>query len=118
MISSNDFRTGVSIEMDGDAYVVVEFQHVKPGKGSAFVRTKLKNVRTGGVLEKNFNAGEKMPKAHLTRKAMQYLYNDGEGYVFTKVRFQAAIAHQDSENMKYVFLPLFQNIAKEGITLC
>ncbi len=81
MISSNDFKTGVSIELDGDAYQVVEFQHVKPGKGSAFVRTKLRNVRTGAVVETTFNAGEKMPKAHLDRRDMQYLYNDGEYYV-------------------------------------
>ncbi len=81
MISSNDFRNGVSIDLDGEAYVVVDFQHVKPGKGSAFVRTKLKNVRTGGVVERTFAAGEKVPKAHLERKQMQYLYNDGD-YVF------------------------------------
>ncbi|HCF49385.1 MAG TPA: elongation factor P [Syntrophomonas sp.] len=82
MISVNDFKTGVTIEMDGQAYVVVDFQHVKPGKGAAFVRAKLKNVKTGGVVEKTFRAGEKMPKAHLDRRDMQYLYNDGEGYVF------------------------------------
>lgn len=82
MISVNDFKTGVTIEMDGQAYVVVDFQHVKPGKGAAFVRAKLKNVKTGGVVEKTFRAGEKMPKAHLDRREMQYLYNDGEGYVF------------------------------------
>ncbi len=81
MISSNDFRNGVSIDLDGDAFIVVDFQHVKPGKGSAFVRTKLKNVRTGGVVERTFAAGEKVPKAHLERKQMQYLYNDGD-YVF------------------------------------
>lgn len=85
MISSNDFRTGVTIEMDGDAYQVVDFQHVKPGKGSAFVRTKLKNVRTGGVIEKTFSAGEKIPKAHLERREMQYLYNDGEAFIFMDV---------------------------------
>lgn len=82
MISVNDFKTGVTIEMDGQAYVVVDFQHVKPGKGAAFVRAKLKNVKTGGVVEKTFRAGEKLPKAHLERREMQYLYNDGEGYVF------------------------------------
>ena len=82
MISTNDFKTGVSVEMDGDAYVVVEFQHVKPGKGSAFVRAKLRNVRTGAVIERTFNAGEKMPKAHLDRREMQYLYHDGTYYVF------------------------------------
>lgn len=82
MISTNDFKTGVSVEIDGDAYVVVEFQHVKPGKGSAFVRTKMRNTRTGAVIERTFNAGEKMPKAHLERREMQYLYHDGTYYVF------------------------------------
>ncbi len=83
MISSNDFRTGVSIELDGDAYMVVDFQHVKPGKGAAFVRTKLKNVRTGGVVERTFDAGEKVPKAHLDRRSMQFLYNeDDDSFIF------------------------------------
>jgi len=82
LISSNDFKTGVSIEIDGDAYIVVEFQHVKPGKGAAFVRAKLRNLRTGAVVERTFNAGEKMPKAHLDRRNMQYLYHDGTYYVF------------------------------------
>lgn len=85
MISSNDFKTGVTIEIDGDAYQVVDFQHVKPGKGAAFVRAKLKNVRTGAVVERTFNAGEKMPKAHLERREMQYLYNDGVDYIFMDV---------------------------------
>lgn len=82
MISVNDFKTGVTIEIDGAAYQVVEFQHVKPGKGAAFVRAKLKNVKSGGVVEKTFRGGEKVPRAHLERREMQYLYNDGEGYVF------------------------------------
>lgn len=82
MISVNDFKTGSTIEMDGQAFQVVEFQHVKPGKGAAFVRAKLKNVKSGGVVEKTFRGGEKVPKAHLDRREMQYLYNDGEGYVF------------------------------------
>lgn len=81
MISTNDFKTGVSVEIDGDAYIVVDFQHVKPGKGSAFVRTKLRNTRTGAVVERTFNAGEKLPKAHLDRREMQYLYHDGDFYV-------------------------------------
>lgn len=81
MISVNDFRTGVTIELDGQAYQVIEFQHVKPGKGAAFVRAKLKNIRTGGTIEKTFRGGEKVAKAHLDRREMQYLYNDGEGYV-------------------------------------
>lgn len=82
MISSNDFRTGTTIELDGDVFAIVDFQHVKPGKGAAFVRTKLKNVKTGGVVEKTFNAGEKVPKAHVERREMQYMYNDGDDYNF------------------------------------
>ncbi|WP_054692635.1 elongation factor P [Syntrophomonas palmitatica] len=82
MISVNDFKTGVTIELDGQAYAVVEFQHVKPGKGAAFVRAKLKNVKTGATIERTFRGGEKVPKAHLDRREMQYLYNDGSGYIF------------------------------------
>lgn len=82
MISVNDFKTGVTIEFEGQVYQVVEFQHVKPGKGAAFVRAKLKNVRTGATVEKTFRGGEKIPKAHLDKREMQYLYNDGEDYVF------------------------------------
>lgn len=82
MISAGEFRNGVTFEQDGNVYQVVEFQHVKPGKGAAFVRTKLKNVMTGGVVEKTFRPTEKMPKAHIDRKTMQYLYNDGGLYYF------------------------------------
>ncbi|HHW07757.1 MAG TPA: elongation factor P [Clostridia bacterium] len=82
MISTNDFRTGLTIEVDGEVYTVVEFQHVKPGKGAAFVRSKLKNRRTGAVVEKTFRAGEKVEKAHVERREMQYLYNDGDNYYF------------------------------------
>lgn len=82
MISSNDFRNGVTIELDGDVFTVTEFQHVKPGKGSAFVRTRLKNVRTGAVVERTFNAGEKVPRAHVERRDMQYLYQSGDEYSF------------------------------------
>lgn len=82
MISTNEFKTGVSVEIDGDAYQVIEFLHVKPGKGSPFVRAKLKNVRTGGVIERTFNTDEKLPKAHLDRREMQYLYHDGDAYIF------------------------------------
>lgn len=85
MISTNDFRTGVTVEIDGDAYQVVDFQHVKPGKGAAFVRSKLRNIRTGAVIEKTFNAGEKLPKAHLDRREMQFLYHDGEAFIFMDV---------------------------------
>lgn len=82
MISSNDFRNGVTIELDGSVFTVTEFQHVKPGKGSAFVRTRLKNVRTGAVVERTFNAGEKVPRAQIDRKDMQYLYGSGDEYSF------------------------------------
>lgn len=82
MISSNDFRTGVTIELEGGVWQVVDFQHVKPGKGSAFVRTKLKNVKTGAVVERTFNAGEKVPRAHLDQRQMQYLYESDGSYNF------------------------------------
>lgn len=82
MISSNDFRTGTSIEMDGSVWKVVEFLHVKPGKGSAFVRTKLKNVKTGNVVEKTFRAGETVPQANIEKVVMQHTYKDGDDYVF------------------------------------
>lgn len=81
MISSNDFRTGLTIEIEGDVFQIVEFQHVKPGKGAAFVRTKLKNVKTGSTTEKKFNAGEKVAPARLDRREMQYLYKDADQYV-------------------------------------
>lgn len=82
MISSNDFRTGVTIEFDNGVWQVVDFQHVKPGKGAAFVRTKLKNVRTGAVVERTFNPGEKLPKAHIDRRPMQFLYESDGQYNF------------------------------------
>jgi elongation factor P len=81
MISSNEFRTGTTIELDGDVFSVVEFQHVKPGKGAAFVRTKLKNVKTGGVVERKFNAGERVPKARIERREMQFLYKEGDNFI-------------------------------------
>ena len=82
MISAGDFRNGVTFEMDSQVYRVVDFQHVKQGKGAAFFRTKLKNVITGAVLEKTFNPTEKVEEAQIDRKDMQYLYNDGEVYYF------------------------------------
>ncbi len=82
MISAGDFRNGVTFEYDGNVYQVIEFQHVKPGKGAAFVRTKIRNVISGGVVEKTFNPTDKMPKAHIERKDMEYLYNDGDLYYF------------------------------------
>lgn len=82
MISSNDFRPGVTIEYDNHIWRVVEFLHVKPGKGAAFVRTKLKNLRNGSVKEMTFRAGEKVPRARVENRSMNYLYNDGEMYTF------------------------------------
>ncbi|XHU96552.1 MAG: elongation factor P [cyanobacterium endosymbiont of Rhopalodia gibba] len=82
MISSNDFRTGTTIELDGTVWRVIEFLHVKPGKGSAFVRTKLKNAQTGSVVERTFRAGETLPSANLEKHTMQHTYKDGGQYVF------------------------------------
>ena len=82
MISAGDFRNGVTFEEDGNVLQVVEFQHVKPGKGAAFVRTKLKNVITGGVVEKTFRPTEKVEEAHIEKKNMEYSYNDGDLYYF------------------------------------
>ena len=82
MISSNDFRPGVSIVIDGSVWRIVEFLHVKPGKGAAFVRTKLKNVQTGNVVEKTFRAGETVPQANLEKSVMQHTYKEGEDFIF------------------------------------
>ena len=82
MISAGDFRNGLCFEMDDQVYQVVEFQHVKPGKGAAFVRTKYKNVKTGSVVERSFNPNEKFEQAQLTRQDMQYIYSDGDLYYF------------------------------------
>lgn len=86
MISSNDFRSGVTIELDGAVWRVVEFLHVKPGKGSAFVRTKLKNVQTGNVVERTFRAGETVPQANIEKRTMQHTYKEGEQYVFMDMK--------------------------------
>lgn len=82
MISVNDFKTGLTIEVDNGIWRVVEFQHVKPGKGAAFVRSKLRNLRTGAIQEKTFRAGEKVGRAQIDNKKMQYLYADGDSHVF------------------------------------
>ncbi len=82
MISAGDFRNGITFEMEGNVFQVIEFQHVKPGKGAAFVRTKLKNVITGATVEQTFRPTDKMPKAHIERKDMQYSYNDGDLFYF------------------------------------
>ncbi|MCI8648745.1 MAG: elongation factor P [Anaerotruncus sp.] len=82
MISAGDFRNGVTFEMDGNVVQIIEFQHVKPGKGAAFVRTKIRNVITGAVTDKTFSPTDKYPTAYVERKEMQYLYNDGDLYYF------------------------------------
>lgn len=92
MISAGDFRNGITIEMDNNIYQIIEFQHVKPGKGAAFVRTKLKNIKSGGVVEKTFRPTEKCPQARIDRKDMQYLFADGDLYNFMDVENYDQIA--------------------------
>ena len=82
MISSNDFKTGMTIDYEGNLFQIIEFQHVKPGKGQAFVRSKLRNLRTGAVIDNTFNAGEKVKRAHVEKSTMQFLYSMGDEYVF------------------------------------
>jgi elongation factor P len=82
VISVNDFRTGLTIEYEGEIFSVLDFQHVKPGKGAAFVRSKLKNLRNGNIVEKTFRAGEQVGRAHVENRTMQYLYNAGDEYTF------------------------------------
>ena len=104
MISVNEFKNGLTIEVDGELWRVVEFQHVKPGKGSAFVRSKLKNLRTGAVQEKTFRAGEKVNQAQIDRKKMQYLYADGDNYVFMDTNTYEQLelpGSQIEEELKY-----------------
>jgi elongation factor P len=105
MISSNDFRTGTSIELDGSVWRVIEFLHVKPGKGSAFVRTKLKNARGGNVMERTFRAGEMLPQANLEKRDMQYTYKDGDDYVFMDMSSyeEARLSEVDiGDRVKYI----------------
>ncbi len=92
MISAGDFRNGVTFELEGNIFQIIEFQHVKPGKGAAFVRTKLKNIKSGGVVEKTFRPTEKCPTARIDRKDMQYLYADGDLYYFMDVETYDQIA--------------------------
>ena len=105
MISAGDFRNGVTFELDGQVVQVIEFQHVKPGKGAAFVRTKLKNIISGGVVEKTFRPTEKFPKAHIDRKDMQYLYRDGDLFNFMDVETYDQIALNEDvvgDSLKFV----------------
>ena len=97
MVTAGDFRNGVTFEMDGNVYSIIEFQHVKPGKGAAFVRTKIRNVISGAVTEKTFNPNDKYPTAIIERQDMEYLYNDGDLYYF-----------MDSET--YEQLPISPNV--------
>lgn len=100
MIQAGDFRKGVTVEIDGQVWSVVDFQHVKPGKGAAFVRTRLKNVMTGAVLERTFSPTDKYPTAHIETKEMQYLYNDGDLYYFmdTETYEQLPLNHEQVED--------------------
>ena len=105
MISAGDFRNGVTFEYDGSVYQIIEFQHVKPGKGAAFVRTKIKNVISGGVDEKTFNPTDKMPKAHIERKDMEYLYTDGDLFYFMDPETYEQLpvsADQIGDSLKFV----------------
>jgi len=105
MISAGDFRNGMTIEMDNNVYQIIEFQHVKPGKGAAFVRTKLKNIKNGGVVERTFRPTEKYPQAHIERSDMQYLYSDGELFHFMNVEtFDQMAMSEDAvgDNLKFV----------------
>lgn len=105
MVSAGDFRNGITVEMEGNVFQIIEFQHVKPGKGAAFVRTKLKNIINGGVVEKSFRPTEKFPQARIDRKDMQYLYSDGDLFNFMDVETYDQIAlNQDTigDALKFV----------------
>ncbi|KIR02786.1 Translation elongation factor P [Lachnospiraceae bacterium TWA4] len=105
MLSAGDFRNGITVEYDNNIYQIIEFQHVKPGKGAAFVRTKLKNIISGGVIEKSFRPTEKFEEARIDRNDMQYLYNDGDLYYFmdTETYEQIGLSKdQIGDSLKFV----------------
>lgn len=105
MISAGEFRNGITFDMDGSVYQIIEFQHVKPGKGAAFVRTKIKNVITGAVTERTFNPTEKFENAFIERKDMQYLYKDGDLYYFMDnetYEQQPIDSHKLGDNFRFV----------------
>ena len=105
MVSAGDFRNGLTIEFEGNVYQIIEFQHVKPGKGAAFVRTKLRNIKNGGIVEKTFRPTEKCPQAHIERSDMQYLYSDGELFYFMDVETYDQIALNEEaigDTLKFV----------------
>ncbi|MBV9387998.1 MAG: elongation factor P [Chroococcidiopsidaceae cyanobacterium CP_BM_ER_R8_30] len=117
MISSNDFRPGVSIVLDGSVWRVVEFLHVKPGKGSAFVRTKLKNVQSGSVVERTFRAGETVPQANLEKSTMQHTYKEGDEFVFMDMETYEESrlnASQIGERVKYLKDGMEVNVVRFG----
>lgn len=105
MVSAGDFRNGITIEIDNGIFQIIEFQHVKPGKGAAFVRTKLKNIKNGGITEKTFRPTEKYPQAHIERSDMQYLYSDGDLYHFMNIETFDQIAMSEDaigDSLKFV----------------
>lgn len=117
MISSNDFRTGVTIELDGNVWRVVEFLHVKPGKGSAFVRTKLKNVQTGSVVERTFRAGETVPQANLEKRTMQHTYKEMDQLIFMDMEtFEESSLSTDQigDRVKYITEGMEVNVVTWG----
>lgn len=117
MISSNDFRPGVTIELDGSVWRVVEFLHVKPGKGSAFVRTKLKNVQSGSVVEKTFRAGETVPQANLEKRTMQHTYKEADQFVFMDMETyeeSSLNSSQIGERVKYLSEGMEVNVVTWG----
>jgi elongation factor P len=117
MISSNDFRPGVSIELDGSVWRVVEFLHVKPGKGAAFVRTKLKNVQSGSVVERTFRAGESVPQATLEKSVMQHTYKEGDQFIFMDMEsYEEATltANQIGDRVKYLKEGMEANVVRWG----
>ncbi|MCO7176585.1 elongation factor P [Sporolactobacillus kofuensis] len=121
MISVNDFKTGLTIEVDGDILSVIEFQHVKPGKGAAFVRSKLRNLRTGAIQEKTFRGGEKVNPARIENRKMQYLYASGSAYTFMDMESYEQIeldASQITEQLNFLKENMEVNIQSyQGETL-
>ena len=111
MISAGDFKNGITLEIDGNVCQIVEFQHVKPGKGAAFVRTKYKNIITGSVLEKSFRPTEKFPAARIERVDMQYLYDDGDLYYFMNVETYDQVAEEVKEARRDEIMELQQEIS-------
>ncbi|NEQ41244.1 MAG: elongation factor P [Okeania sp. SIO3I5] len=117
MISSNDLRPGTTIELDGSVWRVVEFLHVKPGKGSAFVRTKIKNAQNGNVVERTFRAGETIPQANLDKREMQHTYKDGDQFVFMDMETyeeSSLSAEQIGERVKYLSEGMEVSVTKWG----